>query len=218
MRPVVLRTSSAALLVAAPACVVALHVVSPDLEPRSSRLSEYANGPYGYLMTLAFLTLGAGLMALAVALHDRRRRVWLPWPVPPGIAIAGTGMVVSGLFPTDPARRTRSARRSTARPPGWHRSRSSSARCSGWSWAGGALPRRWQPSPTAAWFAVVATVLAVASPWLHRSTWTGLSQRALWVALLCWLAAVTWSLRPSTAAHVSEDVRAVPAGAGTIDE
>ena len=102
MRPAVLRTSSAALLVAAPTCVVALHVLSPDLEPRSRRLSEYANGPYGYLMTLAFLTLGAGLMALAVALHDRRRRVWLPWPVPPGFAIAGIGMVVSGLFPTDP--------------------------------------------------------------------------------------------------------------------
>ena len=87
---------------AAPTCVVALHVLSPDLEPRSRRLSEYANGPYGYLMTLAFLTLGAGLLALAVALHDRRRRVWLPWPVPPGLAIAGIGMVVSGLFPTDP--------------------------------------------------------------------------------------------------------------------
>ena len=218
MRPAVLRTSSAALLVAAPTCVVALHVLSPDLEPRSRRLSEYANGPYGYLMTLAFLTLGAGLMALAVALHDRRRRVWLPWPVPPGFAIAGIGMVVSGLFPTDPG--SANSMRETI-----HSQASGLASValivSAVLWLLGGrrrTPRRWQPSPTAAWFAVAATALAVASPLLHRTTWTGLSQRALWAALFGWLAAVTWSLRPSTAARVSADFGAVPAGAGTIDE
>ena len=73
MTPIVLIRSSAAFLVAAPALVATLHVVSPDLEPRSSRLSQYANGPHGYLMTLAFLAVGIGMVLLAAALHDAAR-------------------------------------------------------------------------------------------------------------------------------------------------
>ena len=65
--------------------------------------------------------------------------------------------------------------------------------------------------------AAVAAVLAVASPWLHRSSWTGLSQRALWVALLCWLFAVAWSLRTAATTHVSGDVSAGSAAIETID-
>ena len=44
----VLRTISVVLLSLGLACVVALHVLRPDLGPAGHRISEYAIGPYGY--------------------------------------------------------------------------------------------------------------------------------------------------------------------------
>ena len=63
------------------ACVATLHVVSPDLEPRSRRLSEYANGPYGYLMTLAFLALGIGMVLSRRRCTTQRERRLVPGSV-----------------------------------------------------------------------------------------------------------------------------------------
>ena len=202
---------------AAPALVATLHVVSPDLEPRSSRLSQYANGPYGYLMTLAFLAVGIGMVLLAAALHAQRERRRVPWSVRAGIAVAGAGMVISGFVPTDPgsANSMREAIHSLA-------SGLASVVVIGaalvWLVAGRwRAPAGWQPSRAGAVCAVVATMFATASPWLHRSSWTGLSQRALWVALLCWLFAVLWSLRTAATTHVSGDVSAGSATPETID-
>ena len=217
MTPIILRRSSAAFLVAAPALVAILHVVSPDLEPRSSRLSQYANGPHGYLMTLAFLVLGIGMLMLAAALRSQRERRRVPWSVHAGVAVAGAGMVISGFVATDPGS-------ANSMREGIHSLASGLASVAVvgtalvWLIAGRLRsPLDWQPSRLGAACAVAATALAVASPLLHRSSWTGLSQRSLWVALLCWLFAVVWSLRSVAATHVSDDVSAVSATAETID-
>lgn len=216
MNTVVLRRSSAAFIVAAPVLVAILHVVSRDLEPRSSRLSQYANGPYGYLMTSAFLALGTGMLLLAAALHSQTERRRIPWTARAGVAIAGAGMVISGLVATDPssANSMREAIHSLA-------SGLASVVLVGtalvWLVVGGRRAAEWQPSRTGAACAVVAAGLAAASPWLHRSSWTGLSQRSLWVALLCWLVAVVWSLRSAATTHISDDVSGVSASAETID-
>ena len=217
MTSIVLRRSSAAFLVAAPALVAALHVVSPDLEPRSSRLSQYANGPHGYLMTLAFLAVGIGMQLLAAAVHTQRERRRVPWSVRAGIAVAGAGMVISGFVPTDPgsANSMREAIHSLA-------SGLASVVVIGaallWLVVGRwRAPGSWQPSGACAVCAVVAAVFATASPWLHRSSWTGLSQRSLWVALLCWLFSVLWSLRTAATTHVSGDVSAGSVAPETID-
>lgn len=50
------RAAAAATLIAA-AAVLALHVLRPDLEPASHRLSEYAIGPWGWLTTSVFAAL-----------------------------------------------------------------------------------------------------------------------------------------------------------------
>ena len=218
MTPITLVRSSAAFLVAAPALVATLHVVSPDLEPRSSRLSEYANGPYGYLMTLAFLAVGSrnggarGGAPLAARRQAASRGV-----CGRGSPSPGAGMVISGIVPTDPgsANSIREAIHSLA-------SGLASVVLIGaallWLVVGRwRAPAGWQPSGTGAVFAVVAAVLAAASPWLHRSSWTGLSQRALWVALLCWLFSVLWSLRTAATTHVSGDVSTGSATPETID-
>jgi hypothetical protein len=215
--PITLARSSAACLVAAPALVATLHVVSPDLEPRSSRLSQYANGPHGYLMTLAFFAVGIGMMVLAAALHAQGERRHVPWSVRAGIVVAGGGMVISGLVPTDPgsANSMREAIHSLA-------SGLASVVVIGaallWLVVGRwRAPAGWQPSGAGAVCAIVAAVFATASPWLHRSSWTGLSQRALWVAVLCWLLSVLWSLRTAATTYVSGDVSAGSATQETID-
>jgi hypothetical protein len=214
---IALRRSAVGFLVAAAALVAILHVVSPDLEARSSRLSQYANGPYGFLMTLAFLALGVGMLMLAAALHSVRERRRAPWNVPAGVAVAGAGMVVSGLVATDPG--SANSMRETIH--------SMASGLASVVLVGTALawlvvgrwrsPAAWQPSRPAAALAVAAAGLATASPWLHRSSWTGFSQRALWVALVCWLFAVVLSLRPVDTTHVSGGVSAGSATPETID-
>lgn len=75
MNPVALRAGrlTIALLLWATACVVALHLLRSDLDPVGHRLSEYANGPYGYLMTTAFVALGGALLTMAVGLRCASR-------------------------------------------------------------------------------------------------------------------------------------------------
>ena len=50
--------------------VVALHLLPNSLGPVGARLSEYANGEFGWLMTVAFVTLGLGMVALALGLRS----------------------------------------------------------------------------------------------------------------------------------------------------
>ena len=45
--------------------VVMLHLLRPDLGVAHHRMSEYAFGPYASLMTAAFVSIGAGVLALA---------------------------------------------------------------------------------------------------------------------------------------------------------
>ena len=81
--------------------VAVLHGVHADLVPRAHVLSEYALGPTGWLMALAFFALAASFSALLVAL----------WTSLPGwrgalgrttLAIAAIGAAMGGLFPMDP--------------------------------------------------------------------------------------------------------------------
>ena len=48
--------------------VGALHLLNPAFKPATRFISEYANGPYGYLLSLAFWGLGLGSLLLAIAL------------------------------------------------------------------------------------------------------------------------------------------------------
>lgn len=81
--------------------VVSLHFLSPNYNPVRNFLSEYVLGPYGLLMISAFFALALSMFALALGLY---------WTVTSSnwsqigltlLGIAGTGVVMAGIFPTD---------------------------------------------------------------------------------------------------------------------
>jgi uncharacterized protein DUF998 len=60
------------------AAILSLHVLRPDFNPVTHRLSEYAIGPYGYLMTAAFLFACLGLLALGHTVWNTvRHSFWI---------------------------------------------------------------------------------------------------------------------------------------------
>jgi len=168
-------------------CVATLHLLRTDLPPVGHRLSEYANGPFGWVMALAFAALGCGLIALGVSLRSERPREPLAWTIPATAFLAGGGAIISGMFRTGVSDTseivhsrasavatlalvvlclvysTRALRRSAARP----------------DYVGTTL-------------ALIAATLAAISPLLHETRWTGLSQRLLWIALIAWLLRTAW--------------------------
>ena len=80
---------------------VAFHVLRPDLDPIRRVGSNYAVGPYGLLMTTAFLTLAVGKFAFALALYygmapASRSRVGMLL-----LGTAGLCILVGAIFPTD---------------------------------------------------------------------------------------------------------------------
>ena len=77
--------------------IMLLHVIKPELDPKTRMVSEYARGPAGWLMQLAFWCMGIGCWAFAIA-------TWTSLP-PLGLAlllICGLGFAGAGVFVTDP--------------------------------------------------------------------------------------------------------------------
>ena len=81
--------------------VVVLHFLRPEYNPINHAVSNYAAGPYGYLMTSAFYVLALSVLALALGLF---RSIALTKPSRIAIlllCLASSGMVVMGIFPGD---------------------------------------------------------------------------------------------------------------------
>ena len=79
----------------------ALHLLRSDYDPVGQTVSQYAVGPYGYLITISFFALGPAVLALAVGLV---RGVSPPPRVAAGfLAVAGVAVIVVGVFPVDRA-------------------------------------------------------------------------------------------------------------------
>lgn len=81
--------------------IAALHFLRPDINPVERPTSEYAVGPFGYLMTSAFVSLSLGTWALVVGLHrdlprSRLHRVGLGF-----LGAWGIGLLVAATFPID---------------------------------------------------------------------------------------------------------------------
>jgi Protein of unknown function (DUF998) len=88
------------LCVAFLAILFVLHVLEPEFNP-PHLISEYQLGRFGWLMSLAFLCLGAASLALFAAAkqetHTRPGR-YGTW----GLLIIGAGYFCAGIFPPDP--------------------------------------------------------------------------------------------------------------------
>ena len=79
----------------------ALHVLRDDLDPSWRVISEYAVGRHGWLMTVAFLLLGVVSASLAVGTWSAGSPV-LGRIGTAMLAVTAVGMVMAGLFDTDP--------------------------------------------------------------------------------------------------------------------
>jgi bacteriorhodopsin len=82
--------------------VVVLHFLRPDLNPIRRPTSEYAVGPYGFLMTSAFFSMSLGSFALVIGLYrgvSQRARSGI------GLVLLGiwaVGVLIAMSFPIDP--------------------------------------------------------------------------------------------------------------------
>ncbi len=79
-----------------------LHVVRPDLSPRSRMISEYAVGPYGSLMTLSFAGFASSCWALTLAAFPHVKGVTARFGLG-FLALAGIGAAIGGAFTMDPS-------------------------------------------------------------------------------------------------------------------
>ncbi|HEX4883780.1 MAG TPA: DUF998 domain-containing protein [Casimicrobiaceae bacterium] len=81
--------------------IVALHVLKPELAPSSRFVSEYAIGPYGGIMRVAFVLWALACATLAVGIRGtlgtRRARVGSAV-----LLVAAVALVVAGVFAQDP--------------------------------------------------------------------------------------------------------------------
>jgi hypothetical protein len=74
-----------------------LHLIRPELDPRTRMISEYACGPGGWIMQLAFLCTSVSCWSLAAA-------TWTLQPVfgTALLIVCGFGFAGAGIFVTDP--------------------------------------------------------------------------------------------------------------------
>ena len=89
---VALAASGAALVL-----LVSLHVLSPEFSPAWRMLSEYANGQYGWVLSLMFVAYGLRSLALGVAIRSqlttRRGRLGLVL-----LTLSGIGQASAAQF------------------------------------------------------------------------------------------------------------------------
>src|SRR5690349_11415789 len=81
--------------------VAVLHVVRADLDPRRAVMSHYANGSAGPLMSVVFYAFGAAALLLAVRLRTAIDRHGVSRVFPALMAVAGTAMLLAGVFEVD---------------------------------------------------------------------------------------------------------------------
>jgi hypothetical protein len=187
------RRVTVAGLACALGCVAVLHVARADVPPVARRLSVYAIGSHGWIMTAAFVALGCALAALGFALLREGPR-GATWIIPMAGVVAGAGMILSAVFETGGSGsseviHSRASIAATVVVVGLVLVHSTP------------VARRWSDVPIdriALGLAVGAVVLAAAAPLLHDTRWSGLGQRLLWAVLLVWILRAMWSAGTST--------------------
>jgi hypothetical protein len=82
--------------------IVVLHFLRPDVNPVNRPTSEYAVGPYGFLMTTAFFSMSVASLSLVIGLY---KGMSLPAQSRIGLillGIWGVGVLVAMSFPINP--------------------------------------------------------------------------------------------------------------------
>jgi Protein of unknown function (DUF998) len=89
------RTASAAVVVFF-ILLTALHFIEPEFDPSKRLISEYELGRYGWVMSLAFFSLGVGVLATLLSTWDfsrtRRGLIGRWWFLAISVAFFGAGI------------------------------------------------------------------------------------------------------------------------------
>lgn len=89
--------------------VAVLQPLRPELNPVTHAVSNYAVGPFGFLMTAAFFGLGFSAFALAIGVAHALAPTWQAHISTELLRLTGIGLIVTGIFPGDTT---------SAHPPG----------------------------------------------------------------------------------------------------
>lgn len=81
--------------------LLSLHALRTDYEPRVHFISDYAVGPWCWIMTTAFLALAAGCLSLGLGLFRDGPAPFVARVGALGFIAAAVGLVVTAAFPTD---------------------------------------------------------------------------------------------------------------------
>jgi hypothetical membrane protein len=83
--------------------ILALHALRPDVDVTTHFISDFVNGPGGWLFVVAALIHGVGNIGLSLALRQSLPAgEWSAWASSLLLA-AALGILIAAIFPTDPA-------------------------------------------------------------------------------------------------------------------
>jgi len=167
--------------------IMALHAVRGDVDPIRRVMSEYANGSHGRFMTFVFYAFGVACLALAFRLRRAIDHGVAHVLVPLLLGAAGISLIASGVFEVerpmvpDTIEEVIHSQASIAAfvllvNAMWLLAFVSRRDVRWWSF-------RWQ----ATILALVASVLAAATPLSAGTGWSGVVQRLLGATALLWL-------------------------------
>ena len=83
--------------IAALLALASLHLLSPEFDPSWRMVSEYANGHYGWLLSLMFVAWGLSSWALAVAISSEARTLSVKIGLV-CLTLAGIGQAMAAVF------------------------------------------------------------------------------------------------------------------------
>ena len=81
--------------------LAALHFIEPEIDPSWNFISEYQVGKFGWLMSLAFLSLALSCVFLVIALWSQQKNVVGKIGLLL-LLVSAVGMIIAAVFPTDP--------------------------------------------------------------------------------------------------------------------
>ena len=167
--------------------MVLLHIVRTDLDPVRQVMSEYANGRFGFLMTAVFYAIGLASIALGVRLGRAMAGGALVVATRILLVLGGLGLVLAGVFEVG----------RPAVPDTIEEIIHSYATMVAFTLIIVAMvlfavscrrDPRWTGFVWIAWgLAVTAAVAGAFSPFAGLTTWSGLAQRLLGLAVVAWL-------------------------------
>jgi len=185
---------------------VALHFLDSALDPAVVFMSDYALGPYGWLMRSAFVALGFGILACGLGLQSTLTRGKRVTPAVVLVIVAGVGILAAGAFNTDPYNAVEGTTLGTLHAVGSLLAFLSLI-ISAWLLRGVfSRDARWQGFSTA----TLGFAIAMTATFIFMSAsvvGAGLGQRIFVVAIMSWLALLAWQVYQRTSARAQELAR-----------